>query len=62
MPNIKIDLYEGRSPEQKAQLAEAVMKAFVDILGSSPADISLVFNNIKRSDWHFGQNVYSLAK
>lgn len=59
MPNVKIELYEGRSPEQKAELVDAIVKAFVDVLGSAPADISLIFNDVKRSDWYFGQSVPS---
>lgn len=33
MPVVRIDFFEGRTPEQKKRLAEAITQDFVEILG-----------------------------
>lgn len=32
MPSIRVDMFEGRSPEMKKQLVEAITQAVVDTL------------------------------
>ena len=51
MPMITVEWIEGRTPPQKAQLAEAVTQAFVDIAKVSKEQVWIVFRDVKRSDW-----------
>ncbi len=51
MPMITVEWLEGRSPQQKAQLTEAVTKAFVEIAKTPPEQVWVVFKDVKRSDW-----------
>ena len=51
MPMVSIDWLEGRTPQQKAQLAEAVTQAFVEIAKVSKDQVWIVFRDVKRSDW-----------
>lgn len=51
MPVVTVDWLEGRSPQQKAELAEAMTRAFVDIAKVSREHVWIVFNDVKRSDW-----------
>ena len=51
MPVIKVEWLEGRSPQQKAELAGALTKAFVDIAKVTPEQVWIVFDDVKRSDW-----------
>ena len=54
MPVITVEWLEGRTPQQKAQLAGALTKAFTDI-AKTPADqVWIVFKDVKRSDWAMG--------
>lgn len=54
MPMITVDWLEGRTPQQKAQLADALTKAFVDIAKVSAEQVWVVFRDVKRSDWAMG--------
>lgn len=51
MPVVTIEWLEGRTPQQKAQLAEALTKAFVEIAKVQKEQVWIVFRDVKRSDW-----------
>ncbi len=51
MPVVKVEWLEGRSPQQKAQLADALTKAFTEIANVKPEQVWIVFQDVKRSDW-----------
>lgn len=51
MPYVKIELIEGRSEKQKADIAEAVTRAIVDYGGAKAADIDIVFVDIEPGNW-----------
>jgi 4-oxalocrotonate tautomerase len=46
-----VEWLEGRTPQQKAQLAAAVTQAFIDIAKVSAEQVWIVFRDVKRSDW-----------
>ena len=54
MPVITVEWLEGRTNQQKAQLADAMTKAFVDITKVSKDQVWIVFRDVKRSDWAMG--------
>jgi len=54
MPMITVDWLEGRTQQQKAQLTEAVTRAFVDIAKVPTEQVWIVFRDVKRSDWAMG--------
>ena len=51
MPMITVEWLEGRTPQQKAQPADAMTQAFVDIAKVSKEQVWIVFRDVKRSDW-----------
>ena len=51
MPVITIEWLEGRTAQQKAQIAEALTKTFVDVAKTPPEQVWIVFKDVKRSDW-----------
>lgn len=51
MPVITVEWLEGRTPQQKAQLTEALTAAFVEIAKVSKEQVWIVFRDVKRSDW-----------
>lgn len=51
MPFIHIRLFEGRTPQTKAELGEALTRETVRILGCSPQAVDIVFEDVARSDW-----------
>ena len=54
MPMVTVDWLEGRTPQQKTQLADALTKAFVDIANVSKDQVWVVFRDVQRSDWAMG--------
>ena len=51
MPMITVEWLEGRTLQQKAQLAEAMTRAFVEIAKVSTDQVWIVFRDVKRADW-----------
>jgi 4-oxalocrotonate tautomerase len=62
MPTIRVELFEGRSVEQKRALAQALTEACVRTLGGSPDGIDVVFFDIARHDWSTGGRLWIDAK
>ena len=54
MPVIKVEWLEGRTVQQKQQLATALTDAFVAIAKVTPDQVWIVFKDVKRSDWAMG--------
>ena len=59
MPIIRVELWSGRTKEQKAELADALTAALVRI-GKTSADHTIViFQDIDKSDWAEGGKLAS---
>ena len=54
MPIVTVEWLAGRTQRQKAQLADAVTQAFVEIAKVSKQQVWIVFRDVKRSDWAMG--------
>ena len=54
MPTLRVELFEGRTPEQKAELARELTQACVRVLGSKPESVEVLFYDIARHDWASG--------
>ncbi len=57
MPVITVEWIEGRTPQQKAQLVEAITRAFVDVAKTPKEQVWIVFHDVKRSDWGMSGNL-----
>lgn len=51
MPWVTIQWYEGRSIDVKRKTAELVTKAVCEGCGCKPEEVSIVFQDVKLSDW-----------
>ena len=54
MPVVTVDWLEGRTQEQKRQLADALTKAFLEVAKLSKDQVWIVFRDVKRADWAMG--------
>ncbi len=54
MPTLRVEVMEGRTPEQKKALVQALTQAVVDTLGSNPESVDILLYDIKRQDWATG--------
>ncbi len=59
MPTIRVELFEGRTPQQKAALARALTDACVQVLGGNAGGIDVLFYDIARQDWATGGVLWS---
>ena len=59
MPTIRVELFEGRTVEQKRALAQALTDATVRTLGGSPDAVEVLFFDIARHDWATGGVLWS---
>ena len=59
MPTIRVELMEGRTPEQKKRLVEALTRAVVETLGGKPESVDILLFDIRRHDWATGGVLWS---
>ncbi len=59
MPTLRVELFEGRTPAQKAALAQELTAACVRVLGGSPGSVDILFYDIARGDWATGGVLWS---
>ncbi len=59
MPAIRIDMFEGRSPEVKKELVENITQAVVETLKCSPAAVDIILNEVPKSHWATGGKLWS---
>ena len=58
MPTIRVELFAGRTLEQKRALAAALTEATVRVLGGSPDAVDVVFQDVQRHDWASGGQLW----
>lgn len=56
MPFIRIQLKEGRTPQQKEELAKAIIEKMEELKFASPDAISVIYEDIAPEDLYSGQN------
>ena len=59
MPMIHVELFEGRTPQQKAALAREITEACERVLGGSADSVDVLFFDIARHDWSTGGVLWS---
>ena len=59
MPTIHVELFAGRTVEQKRALAAALTEATVKTLGGAPDSIDVIFTDVQRHDWATGGQLWS---
>ena len=51
MPHVIVKLWPGKSERQKAQLAEAIAKDVMDVLGYGEESVSVAMEEVEPRDW-----------
>ena len=59
MPTIRIDLFEGRTPEKKKALVKELTDATVRVLECSSASVDIILHEVKKTDWATGGQLWS---
>jgi len=51
MPVVTVQMYEGRSDDQKRRLAKAITDALVEIAVTKPEACEIIIQDIPRKNW-----------
>ena len=50
MPIVIVEMWEGRTPDQKEKLIHGITKAFEEI-GTKPESLHIVIHDVPRTNW-----------
>jgi 4-oxalocrotonate tautomerase len=59
MPTIHVQLFAGRTVDQKRALAQALTEATVRTLGGSPEAVDVIFSDVQKHDWATGGQLWA---
>ncbi len=51
MPMIRVEMYEGRTIEQKRNLAKALTDSFCETCNGTPESVQVIISDISKDDW-----------
>ncbi|MFT4015252.1 MAG: 4-oxalocrotonate tautomerase family protein [Paracoccus sp. (in: a-proteobacteria)] len=51
MPLIRIEMFPGRSPEKKREIAEGITRLLEETAGISPSATTIIFQETAPQDW-----------
>ena len=55
MPVVIVEMWEGRTPDQKEKLIKGITKAFEE-LGVKPEHLNVIIHDIPETNWGVGGN------
>jgi 4-oxalocrotonate tautomerase len=62
MPTFNIQMFEGRTIEQKRKLVEAVTRVTCETLGCGADSVDIVITDVKKENWATGGTLWSDRK
>ena len=62
MPTFHIELFEGRTLDQKRKLVEEITRVTSEVLGSAPESVDIIITDVKRENWATGGKLGSEQK
>ena len=51
MPVVIVEMWEGRTAEQKGKLIKAINRAFEESLGTKPEALHIVIHDVPKINW-----------
>jgi 4-oxalocrotonate tautomerase len=59
MPTFRIEMFEGRSPQQKHDLVAAITRETCRVLGCDAASVDIIIVDVKRENWATAGTLWS---
>ncbi|WP_198389371.1 4-oxalocrotonate tautomerase [Roseovarius faecimaris] len=59
MPVIRVEMFAGRSAEQKRALAKELTEAFIRTAGGKPESVQVVLTDVEKENWASGGVLFS---
>ena len=54
MPIIRVEMFPGRTPDQKRAIVKELTEAFVRTAGGNPASVHVVLTDVDKGNWGTG--------
>lgn len=54
MPIIRVEMFKGRSREQKRALALTLTEDFISVVGGRPEGVTIVIEDVEKENWAVG--------
>jgi 4-oxalocrotonate tautomerase len=51
MPIIRVEMFKGRSREQKRSLVRELTESFVRVAGGKPESVTIILQEVDKEDW-----------
>ena len=51
MPIIRVEMFKGRTREQKRELVKELTNGFVRVCGGAAAGLTVVITDVEKEDW-----------
>ncbi|AZQ56069.1 4-oxalocrotonate tautomerase [Burkholderia cenocepacia] len=59
MPTFNIQLFEGRTVEQKRAFVEAITRVTCETLGCTPDSVDIILTDVKKENWATAGKLWS---
>ena len=59
MPTLHVELFAGRSQEQKRELVSSLNQETCLFLGCEPAEVDIILIDVERKNWATGGRLWS---
>lgn len=59
MPLITVEMFEGRSLEQKRELVRALTQTFCEVAGGNPSAVQVMIRDVAKYNWSIGGELCS---
>ncbi len=59
MPMIRVEMFAGRTAEQKRALVKELTDAFVRTAGGTPESVQIVLSDVEKGDWASAGQLFS---
>lgn len=59
MPIIRVEMFEGRTAENKRELVQALTAEMVRVTGVGQASVHVIIDEIKKENWGAGGELYA---
>nr|WP_257220625.1 MULTISPECIES: 4-oxalocrotonate tautomerase [Burkholderia] len=59
MPTFNIQLFEGRTVEQKRAFVEAITRVTCETLGCAPGSVDIILTDVKKENWATAGKLWS---
>ncbi len=51
MPIMTVELFKGRTREQKRELVQALTDTYVRVMGGRPDSVTIILSDVAKEDW-----------